>query len=136
LGALVLGRVLDALDLPFEQRQAPAPIIRTPAVGLVPAPPLPGPPESLRIAPPGPAASRVRSTSRAGAAAADTLPVRINVATADELQRLPGVGPVLAARIVEERVAGGPFRTPADLRRVRGIGAKTGARLAPRLRFD
>ena len=46
------------------------------------------------------------------------------------LQRLPAVGPALAARIVETRGAK-PFATPDDLRRVRGIGAKTLETLRP-----
>ena len=40
------------------------------------------------------------------------------------LQALPGVGPALARRIVAHREAHGPFRRPADLLRVPGIGAK------------
>jgi competence protein ComEA len=62
--------------------------------------------------------------------------VAINVAGARELQRLPGVGPVLASRIVEHRGANGPFRSLGDLQKVRGIGASTAARLAPLVRFD
>ena len=48
---------------------------------------------------------------------------RIDPNTADpaELDRLPGIGPALADRIVEER-AREPFRTVRDLQRVRGIG--------------
>lgn len=48
--------------------------------------------------------------------------IRVNVATAEELQRLPGVGPVLAARIVAHREANGPFRAIEDLLDVPGIG--------------
>jgi len=51
-------------------------------------------------------------------------PVNVNAADLAALQRLPGVGPALAARIVETRAAK-PFATADDLRRVRGIGAKT-----------
>lgn len=42
-----------------------------------------------------------------------------------ELARLPGVGPALAARIIADREAHGPFRRPDDLLRVRGIGPAT-----------
>jgi competence protein ComEA len=52
-----------------------------------------------------------------------------NTASVTELTRLPGVGPALAARIVEERDRA-PFRSAADLRRVAGIGAALSARLA------
>ncbi|HET9489467.1 MAG TPA: helix-hairpin-helix domain-containing protein [Methylomirabilota bacterium] len=57
------------------------------------------------------------------AAAADHRPVDLNHATAAELARLPGVGPWLAARIVERRQVGGAFGSIEDLRAVRGIGA-------------
>ncbi|MSQ01303.1 MAG: ComEA family DNA-binding protein [Myxococcales bacterium] len=53
----------------------------------------------------------------------------LNGATAEELEVLPGIGPALAARIVAAR----PFATVAALDRVRGIGPRTYARLAPLL---
>lgn len=56
--------------------------------------------------------------------------VDLNRATAAELERLPGVGPVLAGRIIEFREAQGGFRRIEDLRQVRGIGAKLYAELA------
>jgi len=46
-----------------------------------------------------------------------------------ELARLPGIGPALAARIVEDREGRGPFLTPADLLRVSGIGPAILARV-------
>ncbi len=51
--------------------------------------------------------------------------VDVNTADASELERLPGVGPALARRIVEERTARGRFASPEDLTRVRGIGTRT-----------
>jgi competence protein ComEA len=57
----------------------------------------------------------------AGAGAADGR-VHINTATAEELEALPGVGPVLAARIVSYRDANGPFAVIEDLLDVPGIG--------------
>lgn len=51
--------------------------------------------------------------------------VELNRATALDLQTLPGVGPVLAARIIAHRDANGPFTSPGDLRQVSGIGEKT-----------
>lgn len=57
-------------------------------------------------------------------------PINLNRATAEELQRLPGIGPKLSQRIVEERLKGG-FRTVEDLRRVPGIGPKTIEKLKP-----
>ncbi|MEE2734582.1 MAG: helix-hairpin-helix domain-containing protein, partial [Verrucomicrobiota bacterium] len=57
-----------------------------------------------------------------------------NTASRDELMRLPGIGEVMAARIMEAREAGA-FRTAADLGRVAGIGEKTVARIALYLSF-
>lgn len=51
-------------------------------------------------------------------------PVNINEADAAVLQRLPGVGPSLAQRIIESR-EGAPFKEPSDLMRVSGIGGRT-----------
>jgi len=49
----------------------------------------------------------------------------LNRAGVWDLMLLPGVGPVLARRIVEDRQTNGPFRTPQDLIRVSGISFKT-----------
>jgi competence protein ComEA len=56
--------------------------------------------------------------------------IDINRATATELERLPGVGPKMAQRIIEVR-AKRLFQTVDDLRRVPGIGPKTLERLRP-----
>jgi competence protein ComEA len=48
--------------------------------------------------------------------------IDLNAAGAGELQQLPGIGPVGARRIVEEREAGGPYRSIGDLVRVAGFG--------------
>jgi len=48
--------------------------------------------------------------------------VNLNTATETQLQTLPGVGPVLAERIVAYREQHGGFTTVADLRKVTGIG--------------
>lgn len=52
-------------------------------------------------------------------------PVNVNTADMHALLTLPGVGPAIAGRIVESRSTAGPFRAVDDLRRVKGIGAKT-----------
>ncbi len=56
-------------------------------------------------------------------------PVNLNTATAEQLDTLPGVGPVLAARIVEYRDRHGGFGTVDELREVAGIGDATFAEL-------
>ena len=66
---------------------------------------------------------------------AATGPVRMNLNTASErmLQRLPRVGPKIAARIAEYRAVHGGFREPREIMRVKGIGPKTYEKLAPYL---
>jgi len=59
--------------------------------------------------------------------------VDVNAAPAGEIEALPSVGRVLAARIVAER-AGRPFADADDLGRVPGVGKTTLARLRPFVR--
>ena len=61
-------------------------------------------------------------------------PIDINTAGADELVALPGIGPVTAARIIEDRQNRGPYRRVDDLLRVKGIGPKKLARIRPHVR--
>ena len=51
--------------------------------------------------------------------------VNINSAGLDELQKLPGVGPKVAQRILDYRKQSGDFKKVEDLMKVRGIGEKT-----------
>lgn len=60
--------------------------------------------------------------------------IDLNAADAAELQRLPGIGPVGARRIVEEREAAGPYRTVGDLVRVAGFGPSRVRGLTPRVK--
>jgi competence ComEA-like helix-hairpin-helix protein len=60
--------------------------------------------------------------------------VNINTASVDELQRLPGVGPAIASRIVEHRRKHGPFKRPQDIVIVRGMSAKLYRRIAHLIR--
>jgi competence ComEA-like helix-hairpin-helix protein len=62
----------------------------------------------------------------AGAARID-----LNRASAEELQALPGIGPVLSRRIAEERGRLGGFRSAEDLLRVRGVTKELVRRLRP-----
>ncbi len=59
-----------------------------------------------------------------GGAKARSGPVNLNSATAEQLDALPGIGPVLANRIVEWRTSNGPFTSVDELGEVSGIGAK------------
>lgn len=63
----------------------------------------------------------------------DVSPLDINGASAEELAALPGIGEVLAQRIVDYRAANGPFETVEDLTKVSGIGEKKLAGLEGRI---
>ena len=60
-------------------------------------------------------------------------PVNINTASETELQRVPGIGPAFAKRIVAMRRNAGPFKSVDDLRAVEGIGKKRLDKMRPYL---
>jgi len=63
-------------------------------------------------------------------------PVNINLATKTQLEQIPGVGPVLAEKILAYRKAHGAFHGAPDLDKVPGIGEKKLHNLLPFLIFD
>jgi len=83
------------------------------AVGVPPAPDAAGAPAAA-----GAAAAGV------GAAGAASAPLDLNTATVEQLDALPGVGPVTAQRIVDWRARNGRFATVDQLREVEGIGER------------
>lgn len=89
--------------------------VATPAVGLA-----------------GPAATTVppQATAVVEPTPADGL-ININSATLEELDRLPGIGPVLAGRIVDYRLQNGPFQTLEELEAVQGISMRMVDELRP-----
>lgn len=64
------------------------------------------------------------------------LRVDLNRATADQFQRLPGIGPSLSRRIIIDRKENGAYSNVDDLSRVKGIGPKTVERLRDLIRVD
>ncbi|MBW1976058.1 MAG: helix-hairpin-helix domain-containing protein [Deltaproteobacteria bacterium] len=50
--------------------------------------------------------------------------LNINTATQADLEKLPGIGPVLAERIIKYREEHGPFKTIDEIQNVKGIGKK------------
>lgn len=99
--------------------------IFVPAVGQpVPAVAVGGQPVGPAAAPPGAAAGGTGESDE---------PVNINTASLDELDTLPGVGPVTAQAIIDHRAQNGPFASVEQLLDVRGIGAATLAELRDRV---
>lgn len=84
------------------------------------------PPAETRPSP----AARPRLTSTGKLQPGETVP--INEASSAELQQIPGIGPVLASRIIAEREKQ-PFSSVNDVLRVNGIGQKTLDKIAPYL---
>ncbi|WP_100499898.1 ComEA family DNA-binding protein [Geodermatophilus chilensis] len=77
-----------------------------------------------------PGAGAVGGAGVAAGTAGGAGPVDLNAATAADLDALPGIGPVLAQRIVEHRERNGSFRSVEQLDDVPGIGPATYAELA------
>jgi competence protein ComEA len=70
-----------------------------------------------------PARGAAAASGGAGSAGgASTGPVRLNAATPEELDSLPGIGPVTAQKIVDWRQSHGAFRSVDDLDAIPGIG--------------
>ncbi|WP_312847638.1 helix-hairpin-helix domain-containing protein [Streptomyces sp. WAC08241] len=73
-------------------------------------------------------------TGGTGGGGAPGAPVSLNSATVEQLDALPGVGPVLAQHIVDHRTEHGGFRSVSELREVSGIGERRFADLEPLVR--
>jgi competence protein ComEA len=82
-------------------------------------------------APAGPPAAGAGRASGAAGASAPAGPVHLNSATVEQLDTLPGVGPVLAQRIIQWRDANGPFSSPDQLGEVPGVGDRRLQELLP-----
>lgn len=90
------------------------------------------------------AARDARSSSGAaargggGGGGADAAPliIDVDIAAPVELDRLPRIGPVLAARIVNDREANGPFGSLVELQRVSGVGPKLAETIRPYVTFS
>ncbi|WP_308457915.1 helix-hairpin-helix domain-containing protein [Streptomyces sp. SM11] len=61
-------------------------------------------------------------------------PLSLNTATPEQLETLPGVGPVLAQHMIDYRTENGGFRSVDELRQVKGIGDRRFADLQPLVR--
>ncbi|MFJ5552235.1 helix-hairpin-helix domain-containing protein [Streptomyces sp. NPDC093225] len=80
--------------------------------------------EQVLVGVPQPATAPGAPVGPGGGTTGPGVPVSLNTATVDQLDGLPGVGPVLAQHIVEFRTTRGGFRSVEDLRQVNGIGER------------
>ena len=97
-------------------------------------------PGEVVVAPAGPSAPDGGGTGSSGGGGGAGSPpggsagaLNLNQATAAQLEDLPGVGPVLAQRIVDWRTEHGRFTTVDELNEVSGIGEKIFAELKPKV---
>lgn len=94
---------------------------------------IPVPTPGQTLTPAAPAAAAPPASAAVGPAGGGQAGGQVNINTASqaELETLPGVGPVLAGRILTWRTENGAFLTVDDLQEVQGIGAKVLANLRP-----
>ncbi|MFF4114595.1 helix-hairpin-helix domain-containing protein [Streptomyces sp. NPDC001714] len=78
--------------------------------------------EQIVVGGPAPPAAPGQAVGGAATGAGPAAPVSLNTATLEQLDALPGVGPVLAQHILDFRTQHGGFRSVDELRQVRGIG--------------
>ncbi len=115
------GFLLFGLGLYFGRTTGGTVLYQRPAAAssvAAEAPEAPEEPETPE-APEEPAAPEETETEPEGMASR----VNLNTADAAALESLPGIGPALAQRIIDYRMANGPFQTTAEIQDVRGIGA-------------
>lgn len=88
--------------------------------------------DGLQVHVPALTAARVATSTGSiprGKIGAATPTVNVNSADKAELEKLPGIGPALAERIIERRTSQGPFRDGADLKKVPGISESKYAKI-------
>lgn len=81
-----------------------------------------------------PFAQQAEPAAKAEARAAKpAMVVNVNTASATDLEQVPGIGPKVAARIVDYRAKKGPFKKLEELMNVQGIGEKSFLKLRSQL---
>ena len=114
----------DKVTVPYKPEPEPPPQLPEPATVV----PEPAPPAAAVPVKPN---RQPQPTRPAAPPPAAPLLVNLNVATQADLERVPGIGPVLAQRIIAYRQRYGPFKTVYQLRLIQGIGEHTFDKIKP-----
>ena len=94
------------------------------------------PDRAMPVLPPEPAETISSSRDASVSEQENSGLININTATAAQLDTLPGIGPVLAQRIIDYRQANGPFTSLSQLMLVEGIGEKRLADILPLITIE
>ena len=96
---------------------------------------VPGAPAAMSAAPPAAVSGQgTSSTGQPATGGGPAVPLDLNTSGPEQLDGLPGVGPVLAQRIIAWRTEHGGFRSVDELREVKGLGGKKFDDIAPLVR--
>jgi competence protein ComEA len=87
--------------------------------------------DQIIVASRAPTASAAAGSEAGGTEATTESPVNINLADSDELEQLPGIGPTIAARIIDYRQRTGFFRSVDDLEAIQWISERMVEELRP-----
>lgn len=141
VGALAMAQGLEPRKVLSESREATKPPARaaaeaTPTLGSPsPAAPPPSAASAPSAAPPVLPSESPTEAAKSSGLTADGR-VILNLASVEDLRKLPGIGAKRAEAIVQLRERLGKFKRVSDLMRVKGIGPKRLKQLAPKLVLD
>lgn len=141
-GIAVLGGLLAlaAVGLAADRRGGPVtpplPVISASTIALAAPPPIVLASAHSSASPSGSASAPAASSAVPPAGILPDGRVVLNIASEEDLKKLPGIGPSRAKAILALRERRGKFRSTSELLRVKGIGRKTLARLTPRMVLD
>jgi competence protein ComEA len=128
-----LARQIDAVDSARKRARRPRGRKRSGGGKHTPAPRIG---TGVGLAQPDTQSGRIVYYAVPRSARTPAVTVDLDVAPAEEIERLPRIGPALARRIVANRDSLGPFGSLGELRRVTGIGSALTRTIAPYVTFS
>lgn len=136
VAALVFFAFVGRHALPGALADGTPSVVTVASAAQEPAPRSPAPSASVISLTAPPSAIVPETGTQGHSRASPTDPVVLNMATPEDLRRLPGIGQKRADAIAELRARLGRFRALEDLLKVKGIGRAMLKRLRPLIRLD